>query len=245
MPIQLKVDAKLAPLTSALEGVFSARRLNSTIASALTKTAVKAKAELIVQTKAVFDRPTPWVINGTFVQTASANKLTAFVGWKDEGITASGVPAGKTLLAEIYGGQRKDKRFEAALRAAGVLPSGYQAAPGPSARLDSYGNMSASLLSAVISAARGYSSLTNRVRGKRSKADEYFIIRVGDPSHLGPGVYQRQGTGFRKILNFIKPVRYRTRLPEERIVADVVNKYFEQYFVEYAQASLQRLAAKL
>jgi hypothetical protein len=252
MPVEINVRSDLKDLTTALESVFSERRLNSVIASTLTAVAKECKVALTNEAENVFESPTPWVLNGTFFTAANAQNLTALVGWKDEGAIASGkgVPAGKSLLAEIYGGKRADKRFEKALQYAGALPQGYQVTPGVDARLDQYGNMSAGQIVQILSALKafsnvGYSANRTNVSAKKkgAKLAQYFVVRPGDASHLGLGIYQRTGAGIRKLMNFIKPPSYRIRLPEEKIVQQTIDARLEDIFVHYALASLERLKA--
>ncbi len=96
------------------------------------------------------DRPVPFTINSMFVKLATKQNLNATVQWKE--FTGSGsIPAGKYLTPEVYGGPRRQKRFEKALQAAGLIPSGWVAVPTKDAPIDSYGNVPGSYITQILS----------------------------------------------------------------------------------------------
>ena len=55
-----------------------------------------------------------------------------------------GIEPEKILQAEIFGGSRRPKRSEVALRRVGILPDGYFLVPGQACPLDQYGNVKGS-----------------------------------------------------------------------------------------------------
>lgn len=212
-------DSSLKALRSTLAG-FSRRRLNAALATALTRTANEVRAELRAEMPLVFDRPTPFVLNGLRVWPATAARPVARVGFIDD--ARGGIQPSYPLQANVEGGQRRDKRLEAALRAAGHLPAGWQAVPGQGARLDAYGNMSRGQVIQVLSQLRiqltaGYTrnlSRTDKTRAiasVRRAGGRFFVIPPGQGAR--PGVYQREfyGRGITPVIVFVQGVNYRRR----------------------------------
>jgi hypothetical protein len=200
------------------------------MALALTRTAQDIQTAAIEQMKRVFDRPTPWTLNSTYIVPAKKDNLTATVWLKDEwAVGKSGVPASKFLSPEIFGGQRNLKRHEMALQYAGILPAGMYCVPGQGADLDAYGNMKASQIIQIIAyfkafGEQGYKANTTQERKdklkkgtKKTRGYEYFAIRDRGSSRLKPGIYKRIGFGsfgsaIKPIIMFVKRPGYQPRL---------------------------------
>ncbi|HEB76897.1 MAG TPA: hypothetical protein ENI90_00020 [Methylothermaceae bacterium] len=201
------------------------------------------KAE-VEEMKRAFDRPTRWTLNSTRVTYASAaRRRTHAVVWlKDE--AAKGIPATKYLTPQIFGGNRKAKRFERALWNAGVLPRGWLAVPGEGARMDAFGNMSRGQIVEILSWFQAFgeqgfrANLTEegrrrKIKGtKKRRGTAYFAIRPGQGSHLHPGVYQRIATGFgwaiKPVLIFIKSAEYGRRYHFFEVAEDTVFDRMEE-----------------
>lgn len=110
------------------------------------------------QMRGNFDRPTPWVVNSPRVFPATPEKLTVTVAptyQSQFGTTGgkAGVDPQQVLQAQTFGGQRRDKRSEVALRRAGILPAGMQIVP-PSnpfpGSMDNYGNIRGAFLQQLL-----------------------------------------------------------------------------------------------
>lgn len=102
--------------------------------------------------RAVFKDPTDYILRSPRVKMATPDRLSvtiepAYMGGK-------GVDPQKILNAQAWGGRRRDKRSEVALRRAGILPNGYQTAiperPFPGSD-DGRGNLKGSFLVQLIS----------------------------------------------------------------------------------------------
>jgi hypothetical protein len=179
--IRIGVDVTgLAEVQQALTE-FSKRRLDAALATALTRTAVRARDDVRQSMLQVFDRPTQWTLNGVWVQTATGTQalagegvmptgrmlgpdmpitrnvrrgyLEAMVYLKDDA-SNNGTPAAKYLLPQIEGGQRAEKGIERNLRAASHLPAGWFVVPGAGARLDQHGNISRGQIIQILSQLR-------------------------------------------------------------------------------------------
>lgn len=76
--------------------------------------------------RAVFDRPTDYILRSPRVRMATAAKLSVTI--EPTYIGGKGIDPQKILDAQTRGGRRRDKRSEVALKRAGILPAGYQTA---------------------------------------------------------------------------------------------------------------------
>jgi len=130
----------------------------------------KSKAQL----QSVFDRPTSLITGATRVEKATKETLTAVVSIDPK---RAGV-----LKTHEEGGGRGLQGLEKVLRSANLLPSGYRLVPAKGLVLNAYGNPPAEIVKAVKSwlASGAYRVSRNR---------RYFVIPIGSPSHLSPGIY--------------------------------------------------------
>lgn len=200
------------------------RQLPFAIALSLTRTVQAVQKAEIHEMGDVFDRPTRYTLNSTYIEPATKQHLVAAVGIKDE--ASEGVPPTKYLRPQIVGGGRRLKRFEKALRSVGVLPNGYVAVPGSAAKIDRFGNMSRGEINQILSffrtnATAGFNfnasaaSLRRRSNRLAKKANAqsvtYFAGRPAD-GKLPLGVWQRftfrKGSALKPILIFIPWASY-------------------------------------
>ncbi|ECO0967478.1 hypothetical protein AA450_24630, partial [Salmonella enterica subsp. enterica serovar Give] len=126
------------------------REIPFAMALTATRTAKAAQLALKDEISRVFDNPTPWILNSTYILAAKKSDPKAVVYAREWG----GTPAPTTLTPQIEGGERQYKRSEGALRAGGYLPNGWQVAPGPGAKRDKYGNINRGQLQQVLSSLR-------------------------------------------------------------------------------------------
>jgi hypothetical protein len=167
-------------------------------ATALTRTVKIAQADVVAEMRRSFDQPTAYTLNSTFIVPAKKDQLTARVGIKNT--------AGKNttpehfLFPEVRGGQRREKRFEAAMRHAGFMKPGERAMPGAGVALDGNGNVSAGTIRSILRQAGGQGS------GAR--------IFAGTAGRKGTrGIWQRDGKGVKPLFVFTTSLpSYRGRL---------------------------------
>lgn len=226
--ITVKRQGSIENAIAALRGIPE-RVIPYASATALTRTAKAAQSAVVQQMSQVFDAPTPYTLNSTYVEPASVAKPVARVAVKN---MAGGATAPEHyLLPEVEGGARRVKRFESALRYAGVLGAGKYAVAGRDAPRDAYGNLQRADISGALGA------LAARGDGRRTRARRgvsYFIA-----GRLG--VFKRQGKSVTGILIFVsRPPAYTKRLDFEAIARDAVQERFADEFAAAAAALMSR-----
>lgn len=242
MNVDIKVDVK-----SALKDLGNIRdkQVPYSTSLALNRTAQKVKAKQEHEIRDVFDRPTPFIQNSQFIKYSNKRNLTATVGVKDFSF-GKGVPAVKPLLAEIGGGERRLKRFEMALRSAGVLPNGYMIVPGEAAEIDQYGNIKGSQIVKILSYFRAFPDVgykansTDASRAKMAKSTKsrygtsYFVGAPGDgksPLGIWQRIYSNFGTAIRPIMIFVKSTNYEPIYDFKFVAENTVQKEFNREFI--------------
>jgi hypothetical protein len=212
------------------------KALPRAIVTAINFTVSNRQKLLREEMQKVFDRPKPFTVRSVLGAYASVTKglySGAVYLAEDAG---KGVPANRYLSAEIKGGYRDSKASEKALRRVGVLAADEYLAPGPSARLDQFGNVPGSLyvqLLSFFSAFRESGVTQNRTgnslrRNKNLK--RFLIIRNGSPSGLRPAIYERKGQGLLPILNIIKVPKYKPRYDFYGVAEKGVQDEFDARF---------------
>ncbi|MBF0305175.1 MAG: hypothetical protein HQL41_05955 [Alphaproteobacteria bacterium] len=206
---------------------------------ALTRVAKKAQAASQDEMRRVFDRPTPYTMRSLAVRPATKTDLEAEVLFRD--FAGKGTPARKYMFPGVYGGARHLKRFERALAARDILPSGMMAMPGEGAKLDAYGNMSRGQIVKILSYLKASSDPTqnrgaNASRGTRRK-DRYFVGGVGRAKHFHPGIYMG-GKKVTPVLSFGNEAGYRPIFAFHDIVRRTVEASFDECFAEALRHAL-------
>lgn len=250
--ITVKVNADFQPVRALLAG-FSQRRLNTTVAIALTKTAQIAQKEVIKSIGTVFDRPTRWALGSTRLIPATPERLASQVWLKDRQSKVVS-KASSFLFPEVFGGKRERKAYETALLRAGVLRSNEFTVPAESFPTDAYGNISVGVIRQILSQLKaaeisaGYTAnKSTSTRSKRAvrRSGFFFVPRPGVAGGLPRGIYQRSGQTTRMVLKIVtgKPA-YRPRLPLFAIGEQVAASEFQRQFDLAFEASLARLNAR-
>lgn len=242
------LDVHIKGLEQAIQDLkdFSERRVKAAAATAMTRTTVKVRKEVQQHAKKVFSNPSPFTLRALKYIAATAKEPWAAVGFNIEAVQDSTgktlrfedlgpgmTPAGKYLQFQIDGGRRNYKRFEKALQAVGVLPTGWYCVPGERAKLDAFGNHSAGEIRQILSwfdAAElvqgsrqnmGNAGRERRRKGTARKAGwEYFIVVDGmartwqrktggiGRRRMQPGIYRRtflaMGSRIEPVIIFVR-----------------------------------------
>lgn len=209
-------------------------------AKALTFTAQKAQASILAKMPSVFQGgATRYTLNSTRIEPATVDKLSARVAVKDQATNGGTLPE-NYLFPEVFGGRRKEKRFERALRYGGLLRAGEYALPGDFAPLDAQGNLRVgqlrTLLNSVAGLKRGEPARGRKASPGTSVRGDLFVGTPGKPGAL-PGVYRRAGgsrRGGRKLQPLLVFVRkapsFSRRLDFEGLAATAARDEFPAIF---------------
>lgn len=235
MEISLKIE-NLGAVADTLKQL-SGEQARAAYAKAINDTAFQVRRAMQAEIKAVFDRPTPYIVSSPRVVMATPGKLTASIAPAYKG--GKGIDPQKILQAQEFGGARRDKRSEVALRRAGILPPGYYTAipatPFPGSD-DGRGNVRGPFLVQLITyfqaaSEQGYkSNMTDKRKRSihrgtaKTTGRRYFVaygrLRSGNTSHLAPGIWAASGpygVDVRPVLMFVRTPRYQPRLSMERV----------------------------
>lgn len=253
--VKISVQSDIERIARALDG-FAQRQIPFAAVQALNGTVQAAKEADVREMRDVFDRPTPYTLSGVYAQRATKARLEAEVGLKD--FAAKATPAAKFLQPQIAGGVRRPKRFEVALRRAGVLPPDMLAVPGEGARVDAFGNLSRGQLVQILAYFRAFPEAGYRAnlsagrraalaRGSARRGVRGFAYFVGRPGggKLPLGVWQRVRFGFgsalKPVLIFVPGAVYAPIYDFEFVARKTVEREFPRRF-EAALASAWRTA---
>lgn len=235
---------------------LSGAQARQAYANAINDAAKKVQYDMRAELRRAFDRTTKYVADSPKRVEATPDNLSALVlptidarNLPSKG-GKIGVDQQKILQAQEFGGRRRDKRSEAALRRAGILPSGYQTAipatPFPGSD-DGRGNLRGNFLQQLLSYFQAYSEQGYRANmGKKRMARlqnkqgigniatrkvfqttlgvRYFVSYGRMRSqHLQPGIWASRGThgvDIRPVLMFVRAPTYQPRISMERIARD-------------------------
>lgn len=159
--------------------------------------AVQGIADLKAKEPEVFDRPTPYAQNAwRYKQATGRSDPTAQILAKDFG--GKGTPAWKFLDPEVFGGERRMKRFELAL--AGKFGTGF-AVPGRGTTLDRYGNMSRGDVVKMLSALgafgeQGYmANRTAHSKARSGRRQQTYFLAHSKEDGTPLGIYRVVSAG--------------------------------------------------
>lgn len=204
------------------------------VAKSLTFVAQAAQRAILAELPRVFDGgATRYTLNSTRIEPATVEKLSARVAVKDR-TTNNGTLPEDYLFPQVFGGARKEKRFERAMRYAGLLQGNERAVLGDGAPVDSFGNLKRGEIQKILTATRSAFDPAQRksasTRSQRSaKKAPYFAARIGKTW----GVWRRIGKEgeIEPILIFVtKQPRYAPRLDFEGIARTTTQREFPAIF---------------
>lgn len=186
-----------------------------------------------------FANPTPYTKNATTGQYSNKETLRGHEKLKD--IKGANIPQNAYLNAQVRGGARSVKRFEAALQAAGAMPKGLYAVPGGSVRLNQYGNIPTGTINSILAFFRNN---PEAIQGKEQPAKrkkrpaQYFAI-LEQRGRLPAGIYQRQSNGIKLLIAYVKEPTYTKRLPFYEEAEAVAKQYFEEELRKAAEHAMR------
>lgn len=216
-------------------------------AQALTFTAQRSQAAIVEEMPKVFaGGATRYTLASTRLEPATVADLTARVAVKDASPNNGTLPE-DYLFPQVFGGARKEKRFERAMRYAGLLKPGWRVVLGQEAPVDAFGNLKRGEIQRILTATRSafdpYQRKTDSARSRRNaKNAPYFVAGLDQVSMSGgemvvkkgrvrAGVYRREGRAIKPVLIFVsKQPSYRRRLDFEGIARATAEREFPGVF---------------
>lgn len=130
--MHVRFDSKLIGQAEALRVLhgLSGRQMAVAAAKALNDVGFEVRRAMQDEMRAVFKDPTDYILRSPRFKRATPERLSvtiepAYMG-RAKGKGGDGVDPQKILNAQAWGGRRRDKRSEVALRRARILPNGYQ-----------------------------------------------------------------------------------------------------------------------
>jgi hypothetical protein len=228
-------------LRAFLQGVenLKSKQLPFATSMAINRSLNDAKAQVVSTMQRVFETPRPFILRGVRTQYSSKRDLRGRIYLED--FPGKGVAVDRVLLAEVVGGERRFLKFEKALQARNLLPSGMYAVPTKYAPRDAYGNVPGNFVVQVLAylqafGEQGYKANMTRTSRGRKKLDKAGIgFFVGQPKPTAPlGIWERRqfasGSAVRPVFIFVKSVRYQKRLPFYEIVDETLRARFPVHF---------------
>lgn len=210
-------------------------------AKALTFSVQRAQQAVRAAMPRVFEGgATPYTLNSTRIVPATPEKLSALLAVKDF-TSNNGTRPEDYLFPQVFGGPRKEKRFERAMRYAGLLQGNERAVLGQEAPVDAFGNLKRGEIQRILTATRSAFDPAQRksASGKsrrNAKNAPYFAARIGKRW----GVWKRDGADARPILIFVsKRPTYRARLDFEGITRSTVQREFEPTLARLLQKAVR------
>lgn len=259
----MQFDVKAENLGAVVDLIakMSGEQMRQAHAAALNDVGFQVRRDWQAELSSVFDRPTPFIVRSPKVLKARPDSLNVAIlptmhsenTWSRGGKV--GVDPQDVLQAQEWGGTRRDKKSEAVLRRAGLLPAGYQTAiprdPYPGSD-DGRGNIKGSFMQQLLSYLQLYGEQGYRAnmgaakrqlvnsygRSRISKnarqqpgphmGRRYFVARPG--GRLQPGVWAAMAGGVvRPVIIFTRAAHYTPRISAERVATRTDRaEYFER-----------------
>lgn len=220
---------------------------------AINATARATKRATEIAMRHDFDRPTPFVMAGLFIDNAKyrKNKLWAEVHVKDKALGIGTHSLAEKIGQQFSGGTgRLRGRMERAFERDGYITAGEYLIPGPDAQRDRYGNLSGAQINRIYAALRIFSdaaqNATSSRRSRRNTRAAGHLFWSNGPGHdTGHGIRLRRGLwgtnaqgGLRLVLVVAPKVSYRRRIELDRLAEITVARDFRRNFERAMQQAI-------
>jgi len=211
------------------------------LSNALNKTAPIILAELREEMKQVFDKPTPYALNGFRVLYSKPANPVLGIKLKDEQVRG-GSRAVNFLGPEIEGGNRSQKRTERAFIAKGTLAEGAYLMPGKGAQKDQYGNMSRQQIQQILADVRAYRDEKQRSKKRSGRGGQQYFIGREFKSGLGRTIFRGVTGRAIPVLVPVKNVSYKKRFDFFGTVSkafdDNIEKIYDEEVLKFVDSFL-------
>ncbi|HEY1709591.1 MAG TPA: hypothetical protein VGG10_15090 [Rhizomicrobium sp.] len=238
MPLlALSIHADVRNLERSLDAL-ARKQLPFATSQAANRLAFQAINDLRAKEQTVFDRPTPWTLNGFEVVKGKKTSPGAEIRAKD--FATKGTPAWKYLTPETFGGSRRMKRFELALKA--VFGTGYTTF-GRGARLNRYGNISEADVVKLLSALGAFSEVgfsanrtarSHRRATRAGRRQETYFLAHSKQDGTPLAIYRVVSSGHvEPVLVFPKKKpSYSERLPYDATMRESITRHAAAFLKE-------------
>lgn len=243
----LKLTAQITGQAEVLATLYGLTQRQQEVAArkAVMDAAFLARRGVQDEIRTVFDRPTNYIVRSPRAKPSTGSSISAWVEIAE--VDGNGVQPEKILDAHAYGGTRRDKRSEVLLRAANILPPGYQTAipkdPFPGSE-DGHGNIRGPFLVQLLSYFQTFGeqghhanmtdarkqALRERGTGKKTavgpQLGRRYIVTYGKlrgkgkSSNLAPGIWAVMGASgavVKPVLMFVRKGNYKVRLDMDAV----------------------------
>jgi hypothetical protein len=165
-------------------------------ALALTRTAQTVKKLQVREMERVYDRPTRFTLNSLRVIPAKKRQQVQFskVDFKNE--NPKGIAPTEFLKAQVFGGQRNDKRSERWLKFNNKIGASSSIVPARGLRLNKFGNVTKGRMTKILSNLNAHFDSRQNTTDNTKRV--YFVATIKGTK----AIWQRHGRKGRKI----KPV---------------------------------------
>lgn len=218
--------------------------IRKTVVGAISDTIDDMHTRELMEMKAVFDRPTPWVMRGLKKRYPGGRFKVNEV---DAGIYFEFFPMGKSqedvVKPHVFGGPRRLKSSERRILNNPRVPAGTWTVMGNRYPKDSYGNIPGARYVQAIQQLGVMSpeamSVLPKGKQKGRKNTEYFVYTPKNASYP-VGIAERRGEGFTIMLKFVQQPNY----PKRFDYFGVGHKQFQASFPRHFNRILARYMGK-
>jgi hypothetical protein len=207
------------------------KQLPFAISKGMNAALFDTRKTIIGQMESIFHKPVPFTTNSLLVTKTTKQNFEGGIGYKEW--ASKGTPAFKYLQAQVYGGDRRPKKHEVALRRKGIIGAGKFTVPSKHFT-DSHGNMPGPLVVKMLSglSAFGEQGYRANIRLKKNQVSPFFVggKNADDRSVIW---YAPDGWASAKPFMFIiDSPKYTARFHFEKLVHDTFGKAFPKRFEE-------------
>lgn len=207
------------------------------MARGLNATAFAVRADIQAEMQKVFDMPTRYILNSVTVQKADESmrhyeqSAAVFIkNYKHYGVSSADI-----LEPHIFGGTRKQKRFEKLIAEAGHIQTGQYLLPYKAVK-NAYGNVSPGTIQRILSGLQAQFDATQNspvkgatywgARAKRKVQRRYKVI----PRHGKPIIWEFSKGHSVPLFMAVDSVSYKKRFEFYSVAARSANKNLRKAF---------------
>ncbi|WP_445360533.1 hypothetical protein ACJJIL_19150 [Microbulbifer sp. EKSA005] len=192
---------------------------------ALNNVAFRIRGEERAAIGRIFTNPANLTLNSVLVKKATKRSGVAKVFIRDQ--APNGTAPSEYLEPSVIDENRADKRFERALRHAGLLPRGMYVVHGKEAKLNKHGNISVGIYKRILAELRANSgSKKSRADSEQGTKSKYFVGKINGKLGIWKRAGGKRNPTAKPILIFLKGrPNYRQRFPFIGIAQGIARRH--------------------